>query len=92
MRIIAFTRDHRAKLGLEADVQDRGEGVGEVENQSGAGDAGNTIEIGHCSADEECQCSVDGAESAPQVFTTLVADLGELEISLENLNVGCHYV
>jgi hypothetical protein len=46
MGIKALSWEHGTKLGLEADVQDRRKGVSEIENQKGAGDVRNTVELG----------------------------------------------
>jgi hypothetical protein len=91
VRVEALTREHSAKLGLEAYIQDRGEGVGEVEDEQRADDAGNTVEVGHCGTDNKCQCPVHRTERPPHVFTPLGADLGEVEDFLEDFDVdGLH--
>ena len=76
-------------LASEADVEDGGEGVGEVEDEDGADEADDAVEVRHGGRDDESQRPVERAEAVPHVAPFLAGDLWEVEDLLKDLDVDC---
>jgi len=78
-------------LASVADVEDGGEGVGEVEDQEGADEAGDAVEVGDGGGDDEGDDPVDGAQGIPEELAFLGGDFGPFEDFLADFDVdGLH--
>jgi len=78
-------------LASVADVQDGGEGVGEVQDQEGADETGDAVQVGDGGGDDEGDDPVDGAEGVPEELALLGGDLGPVEDFLADFDVdGLH--
>ena len=57
----ALTWEHSIELAPVADIQEGGEGVGEVQDKQGTDDTRDTVQVGHGGSNEEGEDPVDGA-------------------------------
>lgn len=78
-RVVSLTWEHGVDHGLGADVQEGGEGVGELDDTDGADDADEGVEVGDHSADDECQGPVDGNHDDPEDFAFFGGEFGHAE-------------
>lgn len=91
VRIKAFSRQCCVDLASISDVQDRWERVCEIENEQGADEAGDAVEVGHGGGDDECDDPVDGAEGVPEELAFLGGDLRPFEDFLADFDIhGFH--
>ena len=74
-------------LASETNVQDGREGVGEVEDEECADKAGDSVDVGNGSGDNEGDNPVEGTKTVPHPSSLRSGDFGELEDLLEHLNV-----
>ena len=66
-------------LDVEGQVEERGEGVGELEDAKGGDDAGEAGEVGDRGADDKGDGPVDGDDGHPDPFARLVGERGGAE-------------
>ncbi len=73
-----FAGEHGALLDLEADFQERREGVGEVADAEGADEGGDVAEFGDGAGDDEGEGPVDGDHGDPDEFSADGGKGGEI--------------
>lgn len=70
-----------------ADVHHAGEGVCKVHHEDGTDQADNTVEVGHCTGDDEGEDPIAGSQDVPKDLALLLNDRRELEDRLEHFEV-----
>lgn len=68
---------HGALLDLEADLEERREGVGEVADAEGADERLEVAEVGDGGGDDEGERPVHGHDSAPEDLASFGGESGE---------------
>jgi hypothetical protein len=87
----ALSWERSVDLASITDVQDGGEGIGEVEDQKGANETGDTVEIRDGGGNDESDDPVDGAEEVPEELALLAGDFRPVEDFLADFDVdGFH--
>lgn len=71
-------RQDGAFLDLEADLEERREGVGEVADAEGADEGADVAEFGDCSGHDEGEGPVDGDHADPDELSSLGCEGGEV--------------
>lgn len=74
-------------LASITDVQDSRERVGEIQDQEGADEAGDAVEIGDGRSYDEGDDPVDRAEGVPKELSLLGGDFGPVEDFLANFDI-----
>ncbi len=79
---------HGIFLDLEAEGEDRGKGVGELQDTDGAYEAGDVAELRDGSANNPGEYPVGGHECYPEPFAGFAGEGWSMEELLEDFNVG----
>ena len=80
-------RHHGVLLDLEAERQQRGEGVRELQDADGAHEAGDGGELGDGRAHDERDAPVDGHEAHPEQLAARGGERGRVHERLQHLDV-----
>ena len=89
--IEALSRQRSINLASVPNIEDRRERVREVENQQGANETRDAVEVRDGGRDDERDDPVDGAESVPKQLPLLARDFRPSEDFLTDLNIhGLH--
>ena len=72
--VVALTAAQGVLFDVEGEVQERREGVGELEDAGGGDDGREAGESGDCGTDNEGDGPVDGDEDHPEEFAILVSE------------------
>lgn len=87
----SFTRKRCVSLASVSKIQECREGICEIENEKGADEACNSIQIGHGCGHEEGDDPIHRTESLPHPTSLSGCDSWEFEDLLEHLNIhGFH--
>lgn len=87
-RVEGLLGDHGVLLDLEAEGQDRGEGVRELQDADGAYEAGDVGELRDGGADYPGECPVGGHEGYPEELAGFGGERRGVHELLQDLDVG----
>ena len=77
--VVALTAEQGVLLDVEGEVQERREGVGELEDAGGGDDGCEAGESGDCGSDNEGDGPVDGDEDHPEEFAIFMSERRGIE-------------
>lgn len=86
-RVEALARQSSVYLDAVSDVQEGRESVGEVENQEGAYNSGDAVQVGDGGTDNKGEGPVERSKGVPHPAALAGGDRGEIENLLEDLHV-----